>query len=346
MKKILFLVFISLFGIACENKTHKKLTIQKIIIYPFNTSIRALEVVNDTTVWFAGSGGIYGYTENNGDSWNIDSINTGNIIPHFRSIAVTNKAVFLLSIASPALLYKSTDKGKTWQIVFRDNDSTAFYDALVFWNDKEGIAMGDPTVGCLSVIITRDGGNTWQKIPCRKLPQTYKGEAAFAASNSNIALFENNVWIVTGGKKARVFHSADKGNNWEVFDTPIIQGGQMTGIYSVDFYDDNTGIIFGGDWNNKEQNTKNKAVTTDGGKTWELIADGKLPGYRSCVRYIPNFNGRQIIVVGTPGTSITNDGGKSWVNLSEESFYTIRFGNSFKSTWLAGNKKIGKIIWK
>ena len=256
MKKILFLVFISLIGLSCKNETGKELTIKEIIVYPVNSNARALEVVNDTTVWFAGSGGIYGYTENNGNTWNIDSIKTGNITPHFRSIAVTNKAVFLLSIASPALLYKSTDKGKTWEIVFRDNDSSAFYDAMAFWNDKEGIAMGDPIENSLSVIITRDGGNSWQKIPNRKLLKTYKGEAAFAASNSNIALHGNNVWIVTGGKRARVFHSPDRGQSWEVFDTPIIQGGQMTGIYSVDFYDDKTGIIFGGDWNKKEQNTK------------------------------------------------------------------------------------------
>lgn len=346
MKKILFLVFISLIGLSCKNEIGKELTIKKNIIYPVNSSVRALEVVNDSTVWFAGSGGVYGYTENNGNTWNIDSIKTGNIVPHFRSIAVTNKAVFLLSIASPALLYKSGDKGKNWKIVYRENDSSAFYDAMAFWNDKEGIAMGDPIENSLSIIITRNGGNSWQKIPGSKLPQTYKGEAAFAASNSNIALHGNNVWIVTGGKKARVFHSADKGNSWEVFDTPIIKGGQMTGIYSVDFYDDKNGIIFGGDWNKKKQNTKNKAVTTDGGRTWKLIADGKTPGYRSCVRYVPESEGKQVIAVGTPGISLSMDGGKNWQNISSESFYTIRFGSSYKSAWLAGNKKIGKIIWE
>ncbi len=346
MKKILFLVFISLIGLSCKNETGKELTIKKIIIYPVNSSVRALEVVNDSTVWFAGSRGVFGFTENNGITWNIDSIKTGNIVPHFRSIAVTNKAVFLLSIASPVLLYKSVDKGKNWKIVYRENDSSAFYDAMAFWNDKEGIAMGDPIENSLSIIITRNGGDSWQKIPGSKLPQTYKGEAAFAASNSNIALHGNNVWIVTGGKKARVFHSADKGNSWEVFDTPIIKGGQMTGIYSVDFYDDKTGIIFGGDWNKKEQNTKNKAVTNDGRKTWKLIADGKTPGYRSCVRYVPDNEGKQIIAVGTPGISLSMDGGKNWQNISNEGFYTIRFGSSYKSAWLAGNKKIGKIVWE
>ena len=43
------------------------------------------------------------------------------------------------------------------------------------------------------------------------LPETVKGEAAFAASNSNISVYKNHAWIVTGGQRARVFHSPDKG---------------------------------------------------------------------------------------------------------------------------------------
>jgi hypothetical protein len=56
------------------------------------------------------------------------------------------------------------------------------------------------------------------------LPRTANGEAAFAASNTNIVIKGNNTWIVSGGMKARVFYSADKGNTWEVYDTPIVQG--------------------------------------------------------------------------------------------------------------------------
>jgi len=346
MIKLFAFLFISFFAFSCNTTVIKKLEIQKIITYPVNSSIRALKVVTDSTVWFAGSGGIFGFTEDDGATWKIDSIKTENIIPNFRSIVVTDKAVFLLSIASPGLLFKSIDKGKNWKIVYRENDSSAFYDAMAFWNDKEGIAMGDPIDDCLSVIKTKDGGITWQKLSCDILPKVEKGEAAFAASNSNIALKGNNAWIVTGGKKARVFHSPDKGKTWEVFNTPIIQGGQMTGIYSVDFYDENNGIIFGGDWNKKELNTKNIAVTTDGGKTWKLISDEKTPGYRSCVRYVPNSDGKQIIAVGIPGISFSNNGGKNWMNISKESFYTIRFGSSYKTVWVAGNNWIGKIVWK
>jgi photosystem II stability/assembly factor-like uncharacterized protein len=34
---------------------------------------------------------------------------------------------------------------------------------MKFWNNKEGIAMGDPIADFLSIIVTRDGGNTWNK---------------------------------------------------------------------------------------------------------------------------------------------------------------------------------------
>ena len=46
------------------------------------------------------------------------------------------------------------------------------------------------------------------------------------------------------------------------------------------------------------------------------------------------------------GISLSTNGGKKWQNISNESFYTIRFGSSYKTAWLAGNKKIGKIIWE
>jgi photosystem II stability/assembly factor-like uncharacterized protein len=211
---------------------------------------------------------------------------------------------------------------------------------MAFWDDREGIAMGDPIRGCLSIIKTVDGGNNWIKISCDKLPQVEDGEAAFAASNSNISLFGNHVWIVTGGKKARVFHSDNRGDTWNVYHTPIVQGAKMTGIFSCDFFDEKTGIIFGGDWENQTLNQNNKAVTHDGGQTWKLIADGKDPSYRSCVQYIGNTP-NEIIAVGIPGISLSTDGGLSWKNISTESFYTVR--RTQHILWFGGANKMGRL---
>ena len=311
--------------------------------HPFNTSIRALEVVNENTVWFAGSQGQYGYTEDGGKQWTVDSIKADTLTPHFRAIAVTKEAVFLLSIGSPALLYRSTDKGQRWELVYQENHPGAFYDAMAFWDAKEGIAMGDPTDGCLSVITTKDGGLTWQKVPCDQLPAAEEGEAAFAASNSNLALHGDHVWMVSGGKRARVFHSADRGQTWEVHNTPIIEGGQMTGIFTVDFWDERQGVVFGGNWEDKDLSVANKARTTDGGISWHLIADGREPGYRSCVQYVPGGKGLEVMAVGIPGISYSSDGGSHWRSLSEESYYALRFASS-KVVWLAGDKKIARMV--
>ncbi len=350
-----FLLLLSLFFFSCNSDQATQpskqqpfesiQSIKSIDTYPVNSSIRALEVIDDNTIWWAGSGGQFGYTIDDGHYWTSGNIKTDSIVPHFRAIAHTSDAIFLLSIESPALLYKSTDQSKSWNVVYQENHPKAFYDSMVFWDDKEGIAMGDPTDGCLSVIITRDGGNTWQKLPCDQLPATEEGEAAFAASNSNISVKGDHAWIVSGGKKARVFHSADRGKTWEVFDTPIIHGEQMTGIFTSHFYDEDNGIVFGGNWEDQSNPSKNKAITKDGGKTWQLVSEGKAPGYRSCVRYLPQGDGQQLMSVGIPGISFSADDGNNWDKLSDESYYTIRWGSKNTVAWVAGNRKVSKIIF-
>ncbi len=307
-----------------------------------STSIRAIHVLKDSTLFYATSNGVIGMNIGFKSS-NIETeIVHDTIIPNFRAIASNGHSIFTLSIGNPALLFKF-EEGNS-ELVYKEEHEKVFYDAMVFFDSLHGIAMGDPTENCLSVILTDDGGNNWNKIPCEKLPQTVDGEAAFAASNTNIAVNGSNVWIVTGGAKARVFHSPDKGNTWQVYDTPIIQGGKMTGIYSVDFFDSNNGIIFGGNWEEKENNTSNKAITKDGGKTWQLVADGKEPGYKSCVQYVPGTNGEELFAVGSTGISYSNNGGNSWRKVSDEKdYYTVQFINK-NTAWLAGKNKLGKLI--
>jgi len=216
---------------------------------------------------------------------------------------------------------------------------------MAFWNDEEGIAMGDPVDNCISIIITRDGGKTWKKISCEDLPIAAEGEAAFAASNSNIAIQGDKTWILSGGLRSRVFFSADKGASWEVFDTPIIQGTATQGGYSMDFYNENKGFIIGGDYTKPDENQANKAITKDGGKTWDLVAVGQEPGYKSSVRYVPGKNGEELIAVGFTGISYSKDAGKKWENLSSEGFYTIRFLND-STAYAAGKNRIAKLNFR
>tara|TARA_R110000744_G_scaffold327963_2_gene433664 strand:- start:303 stop:1049 length:747 start_codon:yes stop_codon:yes gene_type:complete len=248
----------------------------------------------------------------------------------------------MLSVGTPALLYKTGENGRM-ELVYKEEGEGVFYDALTFLNDKEGIAVGDSVDGCLSVIITSDGGITWSKIPCLQLPTGIEGEGAFAASNTNIATIGDEIWIAT--TMGRILYSSDIGKNWKVFQTPIKNKEPTEGIYSIAFYNENIGVVIGGDYTNPDNAIANKAITKDGGKTWHLLADGNKPAYKSCIQFVPRTNGHGIVAVGFNGISYSSDMGVNWKELSKESFYTLRFQND-SVAYAAGKNRISKLVFK
>lgn len=305
-------------------------------------SIRALIAEGDK-VWFAGSFGTYGNIDTHTSEFYSSLVRTDSLQPEFRSIAQTSEFVFIMSAGSPALIYRINKDGSGSRLVYSETGEKVFYDSLHFSSDTEGIAMGDPQSGCMSVLRTVDGGLSWHKIPCDKVPGAEEGEAGFAASNSVLACQDGNWWMATGGRRARVYHSGNKGGNWTVAETPIIQGKPMTGVFSMDFYDGKRGMIAGGDYEDKESNRANKAVTSDGGKTWKLVGDGSGPGYVSCLQYVPNSNAMQILTVGATGIHYSADAGNSWKKMSDErQLYTIRFAND-STAYAAGKNKIMRL---
>ncbi len=313
-------------------------------------NVRALEIIENTSVFvFLTSHGNMGVVsiEASGESnKNITypiKVVSDSVIPNFRALAGNSRQGYGLSIGSPALLFK-LDIGKD-TVVYKETHPKAFYDSMDFWNDEEGIAIGDPTDDCMSIIITRNGGKTWNKLSCDSLPKVNEGEAAFAASDTNIAIVGDHTWVATGGKSSRILYSPNKGKSWEVYNTPIVQGLETTGVYSIDFYDELNGFAIGGDYTKPDDNAANKIRTIDGGKTWELVGENKKPGYRSCVQYIPNRGGKELVAIGFKGIDYSNDSGNSWKHLSDEGFYTIRFLND-SIAFAAGAGKISKLTFR
>lgn len=345
MKTIVIITILLTFLTACEKQYPPRETV-KISIEKFkidSASIRAIEIVNDSSVVYASSNGILGILTGNGKFVGTKKIVTDTIVPHFRAIAFTKEAVFALSVENPAFLYRY--KNNEVELVYKEVHEKVFYDCMKFFDELNGIAIGDPTSDCLSVLITRDGGNSWGKMDCKNLPKIEEGEAAFAASNTNIAIVGENAWIVTGGMKAHVFHTPDMGLTWKVYDTPIIQGKSSTGIYSVDFYNEKQGIICGGDYTDMHGNYANKAITFNGGKTWEVVSENTEPKYVSCVQYVPNKQGKEVFAVSDNGVFYSKSSGKTWEKVSDEAFHSIRFVNE-NTAWVSGNEIIAKITIK
>ncbi|WP_271405124.1 WD40/YVTN/BNR-like repeat-containing protein [Tenacibaculum soleae] len=347
MKRFSLLILVLLISFSCKKK-HLPRSFDTIKITEFkqdSTSIRAIKSITKNEILFAGSKGDIGSTKDDGKTWSMTYIkHQDTIIPHFRSIAFNGQNAFALSIGNPALLYKIDNSTKKTTLVYKETHEKVFYDSMKFFPDnKHGIAVGDPTENCASIILTSDGGNTWKKLPCDKLPLFDEGEAFFAASNTNIKIVNNTVWIASGGTKARVLKSVNFGKTWEIYDTPIIQGDGPQGIYSIDFYDENNGIAIGGNYAKPNDNCANKAITSNGGKTWTLVADNQNPNYKSCVQYVPNTNGKEIFAVGKTGVSFSNDSGHTWTEVSSDAYYTIQFVDK-NTAWLSGHQKIGKLI--
>ncbi len=347
MKRISLLFFAFLLIISCS-KEYVPRIIKNIEIQSFkikNTSIRAIVAIDSENVFYTGSMGDVGFKTENRVSLNALNLKyQDSIIPHFRSVAFNGDDFFAMSIGNPALLYKIS-KSKA-NLVYKEENKKVFYDSMQFFEDNlHGIAVGDPTENCASIILTENGGKTWQKISCDNLPKFEEGEAFFAASNTNIKTIGSTVWIASGGKKARVLKSDDYGKTWQIYNTPIIQGNGPQGIYSIDFADKNNGIIIGGNYSKPLENKANKAITKDGGKTWTLVADNLNPNYKSCVQYVPNTSGKEVFAVGKTGISFSNDGGKTWNEVSKEGYYTIQFVDR-NTAWLSGNEKIGKLSLK
>ena len=344
MKSLLF--FISSFFIIHSSFSQFKIS-------SFQTlpglSIRALEVQNDSTAWFAANRGVWGYTNDAGKNWHIDSIQVDSLYPEFRSIAVVNDStVLLLSISSPAYLFKTTNKGKKWKLVYMDKRKDIFFDSMKFWDDKNGMALADPIDGKIQLINTHDGGETWKTVDEVHVPYLEKGEAFFAASNSCFDFYQQHSWIATGGKNSRVLHSSNGGGSHLSYDTPLPEGEDMTGIYSIDFFNSKLGIVGGGNYDKADTSITALAITNDGGKTWMKVKT-TIPIFGSCVQFISK---EEILITGSPGTFLYNLRTLKMIeikntNEKSEIYYTLRVSDAGNVVWLAGSDgRIAKILIK
>ena len=273
-----------------------------------NASFRGLSVVNNSVVWVSGTGGTVLRTVDGGANW--ENVSVPNMDKtDFRDVEGFDKnTAIVMGIASPARFYKTTDRGQNWKLVYFDDREEVFFDGMSFWNKRNGIAFSDPVNGRHLLIRTTDGGDTWEEIPADGIPEKLDPEFGFAASGTGMPVKgRNTVWLGMGGIKSRVFKSENGGLNWSVAETPVVHGGQSTGIYSVAFKNKKVGIAVGGDYMNQAiQNTM--AHTQDGGITWNL-PEKQTHQYRECVAH---YRGNTFFAVGPSGFDRTTDNGKNW----------------------------------
>jgi len=300
-------------------------------------SLRGLSVVSDDVVWVSGTGGSVGRTVDGGATWTWKTVK-GFEKADFRDIEAFDKnTAIIMAIADPAYILKTTDGGENWKVVFTDTTKGMFLDAMEFWNEQSGIVIGDPLGDKIFIARTFDGGESWRGIPAQNIPTADKGEAFFASSGTNVRkLSKSEAVFVSGGLRARLFIRDKK------TDLPIIQGKESTGANSMAVKNKRTMIIVGGDFNAKDDTTKNCAITMDGGETFIAPITGPH-GYRSCVEYLGKKNW---VNCGLNGVDYSSDEGLNWKWISKDSFHAVRKAKNGKAVYFSGGGgRIGKLVW-
>ena len=287
------------------------------------SNLRGVSVVvhrSGITVWATGSHGTVELSTDGGATWQAITIPGGEALD-FRGVQAFDAGVaYVMSSGEgeKSRVYKTSDLGKTWKAQYTGKESAFFLDALVCKDEKHCFALSDPVGGKFLLLSTEDGLH-WKEMPRDSMPPALAKEGAFAASNSALLIYrEHDLYFVTGGGAARLFHSPDLGKTWEVFATPIVSGKASQGIFSVVRAGDTIAVV-GGDYAEVENTTRNAAYSMDEGKTW-TIPEERPTGYRSGLdTYDAGF-----VAVGPNGTEISRDGTK-WEHIDSTNLNALTF---------------------
>ncbi len=116
-------------------------------------------------------------------------------------------------------IYRTDDAGATW-IDKTPADmyaaATSFANFTHFFNDNDGLTMGDPAGGYFEIWSTADGGETWTRVPTASIPNELSGE--FGLTDGYCAVGDA-LWFVTN--KGRLYRTEDKGVTWKKTTMPF-----------------------------------------------------------------------------------------------------------------------------
>jgi len=299
---------------------------------------RGVSAVSERVAWVSGWEGTEGRvfrTTDRGETWQSVAP-PGSTGLQFRDVeAFDANTALIMSIGSTPdafRIYRTTNGGRSWTLVFQNTEPTAFYDCMAFFDRHRGLAMSDPINGRFRIIATNDGGRSWHIVDAA-MPPALPLEAGFSASGQCLTTAGGrDAWFGTGGDAvARVFHSGDRGLSWTVSNTPI-PSGPSGGISALAFRDPLHGLASGGDFATPAASPNSLARSDDRGTTWALVPGGPQQ-LREGADWI---TGRVAVIVGPMGSELSFDQGRTWQPLQGGgAFHTVDCAHNHVC-WAAG----------
>jgi photosystem II stability/assembly factor-like uncharacterized protein len=307
---------------------------------PSTASCRSLSAVTALIAWAGCTGGHVFRTVDGGAHWTADTVG-GAAKLDFRGIKAFDANTAVIASAGPAEqgqahIYRTIDGGRSWSLAWSDTTKGIFLDGLAFWDAQHGFTFSDPVDGRLVILTTDDGGRSWKRTAPENIPPVLAKEAAFAASNTQLAVQgSSNAWIASGGgAEARVFRTNDRGRTWRVSSAGM-PGGASSGLFGIAFADAKHGLAVGGDYNIVRGPSDFALRTTDGGVTWTTAGTARPDGVTQGLALVPASTPPVFVAVGAHGSAFTRDFGAHWLYGDTLTVWGVGFSGP-GAGWVAG----------
>ena len=311
------------------------------------SSCRSVSAASAMVAWAGCTRGTVFRTIDGGTTWHADTV-AGGANLDFRGIAAIDASTAVIASAGPAeqgqaRIYRTVDGGAHWSLQWSDSTKGVFLDGLAFWDSQHGLAYSDPVDGRLVILTTDDGGVTWANVSPANIPPVLPNEAAFATSNTGIAVEgSRHAWIVTGGgAESRVFRTTDRGRSWSVAATGM-PGGPSSGLFAIAFADARNGVAVGGDYAIARGVTDFALRTGDGGVTWRRAGAVRPDGATQGLAVIRGGSQPVFVSSGAYGTAVSRDFGATWTHGDTLTVWGIAVPPSGRGAWAVGPR--GSII--
>jgi photosystem II stability/assembly factor-like uncharacterized protein len=253
-------------------------------------------------IWVAGDSGVIARAEDNTlASWTL--LNSGIPKDEFISWLEFVGTQTLFAGSGSGRIYRSTNSGGTWTVVFSDATLTNFINYIKFFDASRGIANGDGLSGSatMAFLETTDGGATWKNNNSYLVGTGYPCIVRFPSPDHGYLLgyrYGSDQSTIARG----IWRTGDLGKTWSFATIGTTSADSTARSDAIDFLNGMNGLI------SRRDSTIWK--TTDGGATWQLIARTAARCYG--IQYLASDFA---VAVGGSGRVVLLDpGGSSMVN--------------------------------
>lgn len=221
-------------------------------VSPTTNPLYAVSVVDNSIAWICGRYGTVLKTTDGGANWTLEGNEQFQSYEHFYSVdGMDDQTTFVAyhqgGIGDETKLFKTTDGGQIWSVVFYQTGGWIM-DIKMFTEDT-GFLYTSPLNGFWRFFNTTNGGSNW--VALSQFPEQF-----FVESGHYNSTYISGSEIFFGSNSGNIYHSTDTGNNWSLITS------SETNSYSIWFNNVLDGLV--GEDNLLE-------MTTDGGSSWSTV---------------------------------------------------------------------------